>query len=142
MGLTSKSAFVYRHTQQAILLIALRAGLATLAISVEPYPIDGIWLFLIGNGSLWLLGSLWGLAQVSRGECWLMEQKRETLAVKPGEAEDLSPQIHLARSREFIQKYNAAEAKKHALAAFRGGDDEIRSQAVTLLHALHEVEEF
>jgi hypothetical protein len=142
MGLTSKSAFVYRHTQQAILLIALRAGLATLAISVEPYPIDGIWLFLIGNGSLWLLGSLWGLVQVSRSECWLMEQKRETLAVKTGEAEEVSPQIHLTRSREFIQRYNAVEAKKHALAAFRGGDREIRSQAVTLLHALHEVEEF
>jgi hypothetical protein len=71
-----------------------------------------------------------------------MEQKRETLAVKTGEAEEVSPQIHLTRSREFIQRYNAVEAKKHALAAFRGGDREIRSQAVTLLHALHEVEEF
>ena len=44
-GLTSKSAFEYRHTQQAILLIALRAGVATLAISVEPYPMDGIWSY-------------------------------------------------------------------------------------------------
>ena len=142
MGLTSKSAFVYRHTQQAILLVGLRAGLATLAISVGSYPIDGIWLFLMGNGSLWLLGSLWGLLQVSRGQCWLMEQKRETLAIQTGEAEDVSPQIHLARSTEFLQRYNAAEAKKHALAAFRGGDREIRSRAVKLLSALHEVEEF
>jgi hypothetical protein len=141
-GLTSKSAFVYRHTQQAILLLALRAGVATLAISVGSYPIDGIWLFLLGNGSLWLLGSLWGLDQVSRGECWLMEQKGEMLAVKTGEAEDVSPQIHLERSRELINRYNAAEAKKHALAAFRGGDREIRLQAVKLLRALHEVEEF
>ena len=141
-GLTSKSAFVYRHTQQAILLIALRAGLAALAISVVSYPIDGIWLFLLGNGSLWLLGSLWGLDQVSRRECWLMEQKGETRAAKTGVTEDLSPQFHLERSREFIKKYNAAEAKKHALAAFSGGDREIRSQAVKLLNALHEVEEF
>ncbi len=142
MGLTSKSRFVYRHTQQAILLIALRVGVATLAISVGPHPIDGIWLFLLGNGSLWLLGSLWGLAQVSRGECWLMEQKGETRAIKTKEAEDLSPQIHLERSRKFIERYNPAEAKKHALAAFRSGDREIRLQAIKLLSALHEVEEF
>ena len=43
---------------------------------------------------------------------------------------------------EFLKRYNAAEAKKHALAAFRGGDREIRFQAVKLLSALHEVEEF
>lgn len=141
-GLISKSAFVYRHTQQAILLIALRAGVAILAISVAPYPIDGIWLFLLGNGSLWLLGSLWGLDQVSRGKCWWMEQKGETLAIKTGEAEDLSPQIHLERSRQFIERYNAAEAKKHALAAFRNGDREVKLQAVKLLSALHEVQEF
>lgn len=141
-GLTSKSAFVYRHTQQAILLIALRAGLAALAISVGSYPIDGIWLFLLGNGSLWLLGSLWGLAQIWRSGCWLMEQKGEMLALKTGKAEDVSPQTHLERSRDFIMKYNAAEAKKHALAAFRSGDREIRSQAVKLLSALHEVDEF
>ena len=139
-GLTSKSAFEYRHTQQAILLIALRVGVAFLAISLGSYPSDGIWLFLLGNGSLWLLGSLWGLNQVSRGECWLMEQKGETLAVKT--TEDISPQIHLERSREFLTSYNAAEAKKHALAAFRSEDREIRSQAVKLLNALHEVEEF
>jgi hypothetical protein len=142
MGLTSKSAFIYRHTQQAILLVALRAGVATLAISAGSYPSDGIWLFLLGNGSLWLLGSLWGLNQVSRGECWLIEQKGETLAVKTAETEDISPQIHLERSAEFIESYNAAEAKKHALAAFRGGDREIRLQAIELLRTLHEVEEF
>lgn len=141
-GLTSKSVFIYRHTQQAILLIALRAAVATLAISIGSYPIDGIWLFLLGNGSLWLLGSLWGLDQVSRGECWLMEQKGEAPAGKTGEAEDISPQIHLERSRECLKRHEAAEAKKHALAAFRGGDREIRSQAVKLLSALHEVKEF
>jgi len=141
-GLTSKSAFVYRHTQQDILLLALRAGLATLAISTGQYPEDGIWLFLLGNGSLWLLGSLWGLGQVSRGECWWMEQKGETLAVNAGAVQDVPPQIHLERSREFLKGYNAEEAKKHALAAFRGGDRQIRSQAVKLLSALHEVEEF
>jgi hypothetical protein len=142
MGLTSKSAYVFRHTQQAILLLALRAGVATLAISAGRYPVDGIWFFLLGNGSLWLLGSLWGLDQASRGKCWWMEQKGETRVMKDEGAEDVSPKTHLERSWEFIKKHNAAEAKNHALAAFRGGDREIRSQAVRLLSALHEVEEF
>ena len=53
-----------------------------------------------------------------------------------------SPQLHLKRSREFMERHNAAEAKKYALAAFHSGDREIRLQAVKLLGALHEVEEF
>ena len=142
LGLSTKSVFVYRHTQQGILLVALRAGMASFAISIEPYPIDGFWLFLLGNGSLWLFGSLWGLHQISRGECWLMNQKGESLAIKAGEVEGLSPQVHLERSREFIGRYKAEEAKKHALAAFRSGDRDVRLQAVQLLSSLHEVEEF
>jgi hypothetical protein len=53
-----------------------------------------------------------------------------------------SPQIHLERSREFMERYDAPEAKKHALEAFRSGDRAIRLQAIKLLSALHEVEEF
>jgi len=142
LGLTSKSAFVFRHTQQGILLIALRVAMASLAISIEPYPDEGLWLFLLGNGGLWLFGSFWGWHQTASGGCWLMKQKGETLILKAEKAEDLPPQIHLERSKEFIGRYNAVEAKKHALAAFRTGDREIRLQAVNLLQALREMEEF
>jgi hypothetical protein len=76
------------------------------------------------------------------GRLRIEEQKGETPAIKAGETKDLSPQIHLERSREFMERYNAAEAKKHALAAFHSRDREIRLQAVKLLSTLHEVEEF
>jgi hypothetical protein len=58
------------------------------------------------------------------------------------ESKDLSPQIHLERSKEFRERYNTTKAKKHAVAAFRSGDRAIRLQVVKLLSALHEVEEF
>jgi hypothetical protein len=143
LGLTSKSTFVLRHMQQGILLVALRAGIASLVVNMGSYSDNGWLLFLLGNGSLWLFGSIWGWNQVYRGECWLMKQKGETLVTKAEELrEALSPQTHLERSREFIGIYKADEAKKHALAAFHSGDREIKIEAVKLLSALREVEEF
>ncbi len=142
LGLTSNNTFVFRHTQQAILLMAIRGGVASLAISIGSDPWNGIWLFLLGNGSLWLFGSLWGRSQVVRGECWLMKQKGETLIITLGEFADLPPQVHIERSREFIGKYKADEAKNHALAAFRSGGSEVKQQAVQILTNLHEVEKF
>ena len=141
-GLTSKSRFVYRHTQQGILLIALRAGLASLAVSVGSYPDDGLWLFLLGNGSLWLFGSIWGWNQISRNDCWLMRRKREAIDAAVDKAGNLAPHIHLEKSREFLQGSKNAEAKDHALAAFRRGNREIRTQAVWLLEVMEEVEKF
>ena len=143
LGLTSKSAFVYRHTQQGILLIALRAGMASLAISMGSYSEDGLWLFLLGNGSLWLFGSIWGWNQIFRGECWRMKQKGETIAtVSAEQVESLASEKHVEQSREFIRVFNKDDAKKHALAAFRGGDRAIRLEAVKILETLDEVEEF
>ena len=141
-GLTSKSRFVYRHTQQGILLIALRAGLASFAVSVGRYPDDGLWLFLLGNGSLWLFGSIWGRNQISRNDCWLMRRKREAIDVAVDQTGNLAPHIHLEKSREFLQGSKKAEAKDHALAAFRRGNREIRTQAVWLLEVMEEVEKF
>jgi len=141
-GLTSKSRFVYRHTQQGILLIALRAGLASLAVSVGRYPDDGLWLFLLGNGSLWLVGSIWGSNQISRNDCWLMRRKGERIDMVVDKAGNLAPDIHLQKSRDFLQGSRTAEAKEHALAAFRRGNRETRTQAVWLLEVMEEVEKF
>jgi hypothetical protein len=141
-GLTSKSRFVYRHTQQGILLIALRAGLASLAVSVGRYPDDGLWLFLLGNGMLWLFGSIWGRNQISRNDCWLIRRKREAIDVAFDKAGNLAPHTHLQKSRDFLQGSRTAEAKEHALAAFRRGNREIRTQAVWLLEVMEEVEKF
>lgn len=142
LGLTSKSVFVYRHTQQAILLMAVRAGVASIAISIGSYPGEAISLFVIGNGSLWLFSSIWGWNQISNGKCWLMQSKGEALTISPDGIENLPAQKHIEQSKAFIQRYKADEAKKHALAAFRSGDREIKSQAVKLLDTLGEVEKF
>lgn len=142
-GLTSKNGFVYRHTQQGILLMALRAGTASLAATMIDSA--GIPLYLLGNGGLWLLGSLLGWDQVRRGECWLMRRKGETVEIITGgggSAGNLAPQVHLEKSREFMQRFKKEEAKSHALAAFRKGNRDVRLQALWVLEVLEEVEKF
>jgi NADH:ubiquinone oxidoreductase subunit 3 (subunit A) len=140
LGLTSKSAFVYRHTQQGILLIALRAGMAALFASLPDdfLPV----LFLLGNGSLWLFGTLIARNQVIRGECWLMKRKGEMLTISTSKITPQPANIHLEKSRAFIEQLKKNEAYEHALAAFRTGDRAIKQQAVQLLETLDEVEQF
>jgi len=155
-GLTSKSTFVYRHTQQGILLIALRAAVANVAISMGDYPDDGLWLFLLGNGSLWLFGSFWGAAQVNRGACWWMTQKGErnlpASATMP-EVEapmgsdvqtpvSMTPEKYLEYSKWYLRRDRKDTSKAYALEAFRHGDPEIRLQAIHMLDDLNEVEYF
>lgn len=150
LGLTSKSAFVYRHTQQGILLVALRAGVASLAVNIGEYPYEGLWLFLLGNGSLWLFGSIWGWTQVNRGVCWWMKHKGEIILT--GEEETILPQnkplIKLAPEKKleysnwYLKHERKDTAKEYAIEAFRHGNFEIRRQAVRLLDDLNEVEFF
>ena len=69
--------FVRRHIQQALLLVALRAGSAAISLNVTSHLSDGSCWFLIGNGALWLFGSIAGLRQVERDDCWLMRLRGE-----------------------------------------------------------------
>jgi len=143
LGLTSKSAFVYRHTQQGILLIALRAGMASLvAVNVENHIDYALVLFFFGNGALWLIGSIVGWNQIFKSECWFMKQKGEKTTISPQGIPSLPVQKHLEQSQESIHRYKADEAKQHALAAFRSGDRDAKAQAVKLLKTLDEVEKF
>lgn len=156
-GLGSKSHFVYRHTQQAILLVALRAGMAALAVNIGSYPEDGLGLFIIGNGSLWLFSTIWGRNQISRDKCWWMERKGETIVAKVRDdsksemadiasefnrTQDLSPKEHIHLSDLSLLNQNKYLAKEHAIAAFRFGGEEIKKQAVEILDELGEVEMF
>lgn len=140
-GLNSSSAFVFRHTQQAILLVALRAGMAALAVNIGSYPEDGIGLFLLGNGSLWLFGSLWGRNQAIRGDCWWIKQKGEIIVRTIEQLERFSAQENLEFGRRLIP-YNQEVSTTHALMAFRRGDPNIKKQAVELLDKLGQVEIF
>lgn len=141
LGLTSKSVFVYRHVQQGILLVALRAGTAALLISID--DVAGLMLFVLVNGSLWLFGSIWGWTQVNRGQCWWMKLKGEVVTIaSKNQVENLPPQKHIEQSRDFIRRYKPDEAKEHALAAFRSGDREVKRQAIQILETLDDVELF
>ena len=148
LGLTSKSTFVYRHTQQGILLIAVRAGIAALALGIGDYPEDGLWLFLLGNGSLWLFGSIWGWGEIKHGTYWWRKQKDEAISkgetvqtqIKPEVSR--SPEQGLDYSKWYVRHNRKQDATQCALQAFRHGDPETRRQAVRLLDDLNEIEFF
>jgi len=140
-GLNSKSAFVFRHTQQAVLLVALRAGMAALAVNIGRYPEDGLWLFLLGNGSLWLFGSLWGRNQANRGDCWWIKRRGETIVLSLEKLGKLSPEENLKHSQGLMDS-DQEIAAKHALMAFRLGNPSIKKQAVAILDEMGEVEMF
>ena len=144
LGLTSKNIFVYRHTQQGILLIALRAGLASLAVNVGRYPEDGFGLFLLGNGALWFIGSIAGWDQISKAKCWFMERKGEKI-ILPESTEQANPvraQEHLHRNWKAIDSRQNLQAVSNALSAFRQGDKKTRQEAIEILKGLGEVEKF
>lgn len=140
-GFNSKSAFVFRHTQQAILLVALRAGMAALAVNIGAYPEDGLGLFLFGNGSLWLFGSLIGRNQVIRGECWWIEYRGEIIVHSAEQLGMLSPEENIKHSRGLMGS-NQRNAAKHALMAFRFGSPSVKKEAAAILDELGEVEMF
>jgi hypothetical protein len=96
----------------------------------------------LGNGSLWLFGTIWGRNQVVRGECWWAKRKGETIVHTIEQLERLSPQENIKHSKQLMQKSQDDAAVKHAFTAFRFGDSEIRKQAVDILDELGEVEIF
>ncbi len=143
LGMTSKSAFVYRHTQQGILLIALRAGMASLAaLNIGD---SGIILFLFGNGLLWFIGSLAGWSQINDDKCWFMERKGETIiltdVVQPSQANAVTNQT-LNNKRKSLDTPGMTTARQKAIHAFQSGTPELKKRAVAVLSELGEVEKF
>ena len=140
LGLTSKSRFVYRHTQQGILLIALRAGMASLvAVTLENYSDYAFLLFFFGNGLLWLFGGLISWSQISNNKCWFMERKGEKIILSGSSA---------PKSKELAETLKSSDTKgthpdrEQALRAFRTGTLEMKKNAVAVLVELGEVEKF
>jgi len=159
-GLRSSSRFVQRHTQQAFILIALRAGMATISVNLGPYPLDGVglWLYFFGNGGLWLFGSLWGLRQATRGDCWLMRRRGEggelprpwavpaavptTPATGVPSTMSADPNAAFQDGRRLLGMGKRAEATARFLAVFRDGPPDLRRRAVAELERLGVVETF
>jgi len=149
--LDSNSPFVFRHTQQAVFLLALRASMTALALNIGSYPEDGIWLFLLGNGFLWLVGSIWGMYQAHHGTGWWIGRKGEK--VLPKGATPTEKVVATVKSEKSIpgselesllKSLNAegSNARQIALNAFRKGTPEQRKKAVSVLSQLGEVEKF
>jgi len=140
--LDNKSPFVFRHTQQAIFLLALRASMAALALNISKYPYDGIWLFLFGNGFLWLVGSFWGRGQAHRGIGWWIKRKGER--VLAADAVPVEKPTESAETEEMLKSLSAKgnTTKQKALNLFRMGTPETRKKAVRILTELGEVEQF
>lgn len=159
-GLRSSSRFVQRHTQQAFILIALRAGMAAISVNLDRHPMGtkGLWLYFLGNGALWLFGSLWGLRQATRGDCWLMRRRGEdgelprpwalpaavpaTPATGVPSTMPADPNAAFEDGRRLLRMGKRAEATACFLAAFRHGPPDLRRRAVAELERVGVVETF
>jgi len=115
--------------------------MAALAVNIYRYPEAGLWLFLLGNGSLWLFGSLLGRNQVIRGDCWWIKRKGEIIVRSLEQLGKLSPEENLQQSRSLMYS-DEGIAAKHALMAFRHGNPSIKKQAAGILDELGELEMF
>ncbi len=140
--LNAKSQFMYRHTQQAIYLVALRAGMASLAMSIGGLG-GGAWLFLLGNGSLWLFGTIWGRNQAVRKECWLMNRKGETILAPESQiSDDHAVNKELDELLQSMTLKDRQIAYEKSITAFRAGTPNVRKRALAVLSSLGEVEKF
>jgi len=138
-----KSPFVFRHTQQAVFLLALRASTAALALNINKYPDNGIWLFLLANGFLWLFGSLWGRGQGNKGKGWWIQRKGEIVLTKDAIPEDV-PTTKMDDLNDLLDSLGVEgnTPRQKALNAFRKGSIETRKKAILILTQLGEVEKF
>ena len=143
--LKTESLYVYRHTQQSLLMLLLRAASASIIFSI--FDVDGgFWLFALVNGSLWLFGTNWIIVQVNRNTCWLMQRKGEKIIL----SENTEPEKHetpimdkeLASMLDSLNADSIKTAKEKALHAFQTGTPTIKKHAVAVLAKLGEVETF
>ena len=118
--LQTENLYVYRHTQQALFLLLLRAGTAIAIFSY--FYFDGFWFFVIVNGSLWLFGTNWEIAQVKRNDCWLMRRRGEEILV-PQKPVGTDQPVELDKAttdmlKSVTKRKNKAEIKS-SLTTFR-----------------------
>jgi len=127
--------------------------MTALALNIGSYPEDGIWLFLLGNGSLWLFGSFWGRGQAYKGKGWWIKQKGEQILGKDGTTlppvKDIdepslntTPEKLIEYGKWYLKNNRKDFAQNYALEAFRSGKSNTRRQAIDILHELGEVEKF
>ena len=143
--LKTESLYVYRHTQQSLLMLFLRAASASIIFYI--FDVDGgFWLFALVNGSLWLFGTNWIVVQVNRNTCWLMERKGEQILLPAStQSEKGKTSLEDKELEAMLKSLDApgtTTARQKAMHAFRTGTPELKKRAITVLSQLGEVEKF
>ena len=158
--LRAENLYVRRHTQQAVLLVTARALAAVFFIVL----LDAFGFWILVSGSLWLGGTIWGIRQINRGDCWLMRRRGESAQLPnnrpvlteqvPDVASD--PLVHrpsgpdersrwpqrMAYGDSLGRQNRRADARAVYLDIFRHGDPDHRGRAIEALEKLDEVELF
>ncbi|HSG45020.1 MAG TPA: hypothetical protein VLA72_17875 [Anaerolineales bacterium] len=141
--LQTENLYIYRHTQQALFLLLIRAG-TTIAIFSYFY-LDGFLVFVIVNGALWLFGANWEIKQIKTNDCWLMRRRGEEINV-PQIPVDADQPVELDKATTDMLKNATTKEKKagvkKSIKVFRTGTRQERKKAVLVLAELGEVEKF
>ncbi len=158
-GLRSKYLYQRRHVQQALLFVLVRTVTTFLLVAVNQGAFACLWLIV--NGGLWLWSSWWGLQQVRKGDCWLMQILGEDSQLpRPWAGQTLESatpssmdaviatraqaalQAKLDRGRALANSGQRPEAVACFMDVFHGSAPGLRQQALVQLEALGEVETF
>jgi hypothetical protein len=140
---TSDNPFIQVHARQGLILLALRFLSPLLIFLVFGWDAM-LPLFIVVNGSLWLFGSMFGLAQVGNGTSFLPFDRSKIVA-DPISDQTPHAEILISSLDEARASLIAGERSlsiKQALAVFRNDDAASKESAMKFLAELGEVEEF
>ena len=145
--LGSRLVYVRRHAQQAVALAVVRVCSTVLLVGMSRGSLLAVWVVI--NGGLWIFGSVWGLRQIRRGECWLMRRRGEVCGLpRPWPAERaLPPAVELSGESLSLGEASTDEGRRAATVealrtAFRTGTSQERQRAIESLQGLGEIEDF
>jgi dipeptidyl aminopeptidase/acylaminoacyl peptidase len=145
--LRSRYVYVRRHALQAVLLAGVRVSTTVLLVGLTRGSLIGLWVVV--NGGLWIFGTVSGLGQIKRGDCWLMRRKGEVselprpwAAPKVAEPAPVAPGPALPAEALPAGQDERAAMVEELHAAFRMGSPEERKRAIEALKALGEIEDF
>lgn len=136
------SRFVWRHVQQGVLLVLLWAVLVFAFMSLLRSVGNAFGLVFFVGVTVWLTGSILGLDQAGRGDCWLMRRRGEDDMLPRPWALRPKPESPLEEGLRLLEAGERAKAVPRLAEAFREGTPGIRRRALEELEKLGEVETF
>ena len=159
--MSEKDPFYSSHAKQAMFVVGLRVLSAAFVAWTAWYGDEALalWVFVLGNGGLWLFGNGRGMKQVDAGRCWwaerfrpntrfglsslsIAELEKEITALRKQERELAQQGVPLVQARKLLAAGRRQDAIGQFAEAFRLGDAAVRAEAARELAALGEVETF